>query len=197
MTEPVDVRLFFNFRSPYCYLASKSLWTIFDDFHTRLVFTPLPGWSGRSDPDRAKIKIPLVRQDVKRWARRLGIPFNPPPITTDPTRAGAASLHAEKAGKLRAFIVETMRVEWAEGRDIGDSAVLRDIAERVGLDGDAVIAAADDPANLATLAANAEEAKALGVFGVPTFLIGEEMFWGNDRIDFVVDHLMELRLRRL
>jgi len=192
MSRPVDVTFFFNFRSPYCYLASNTVWDIFERFDTRLVWRPLGGWSGRSDPDRAKVKIPLVRQDVRRWTRKLGIPMNPPPITTDPTRAGAASLYAERAGVLKDYVVEVMRTEWGGGEDIGEPDVLRGIARRIGLSPDAVVAASEDPANLAVLERNAEEAESRGAFGVPTFIIGEEIFWGNDRLDFVRDHLAEL-----
>ena len=145
MTETIDIRLFFNFRSPYCYLASKTLWDIFEDYDTRMVWRPLGGWSGRSDPERFKMKVAVVRQDVRRFADKLGIPFNPPPVTTDPTRAGAGSLLAEKAGVLKPYVTEVMHAEWGEGRDIGDLAVLRDVANRVGFDPDALEAATSDP----------------------------------------------------
>lgn len=194
MTPPVDVRLFFNFRSPYCYLASKTLWDVFEDYHTRLVWRPLGGWSGRSDPDRFKMKVAVVRQDVKRFAKRLGAPFNPPPVTTDPTRAGAGSLLAERQGCLKPYVTEIMHAEWGEGSDIGETAVLRDVAARIGLDPDALEQAADDPSNRAVLERNAGEAAESKAFGVPTFIIGEEIFWGNDRLDFVREHLRELHL---
>ncbi|MGB0747552.1 MAG: 2-hydroxychromene-2-carboxylate isomerase [Magnetospiraceae bacterium] len=197
MSDPMDLYFFYNFRSPYCYLVSKTVWSIFDDFHVTLKWRPLGGWTGRSDPDRAKVKIPLVRQDVGRWAKRLGVPYTPPPITTDPTRAGAASLYAESQGKVREFTVETMRAEWGEGRDIGDLDVLRDVSGRIGLDPEAVVSAADSQENLAVLEEHAAEAAEKGVFGVPTFLVGDAIFWGNDRLDFLREHLMELRLKRL
>lgn len=196
MVAPVDLTLYFNFRSPYCYLASTTMWDLFDRFHLNLGWRPLGGWSGRSDPDRAKIKIPLVRQDVARWAAKLGVPMNPPPITTEPTAAGAASLLAEREGKLRPYVVEVMRAEWGEGRDIGELQVLRDVAQRIGMDPDAVSEAAADRENLAALERNKAEAEERGVFGVPTFVVGEERFWGNDRLDFLSDHLRALRVTR-
>lgn len=190
------VFLYFHFRSPYCYLASKTLWPIFDDFHTALQWRPLGGWDGRSPPERARVKIPIARQDLARHCRRLGIPCNPPPVTTDATLAGVGSLLAEERGVLREYIVEMMRAEWAAGQDIGGAEVRNAVASAVGL---AVAEYADyvaAPEHLAKLAAHWVEAQEKGVIGVPTFVIDEQIFWGNDRIDFVLEHLTELRLAR-
>jgi 2-hydroxychromene-2-carboxylate isomerase len=196
MPESVDVKLFFNFRSPYCYIASKTLFAIYDDYRTNLVWRPLGGWSGRSSPERAKVKVPLTRQDVRRITGKMGIPMNPPPITTDPTIAGAASLLAEERGVLRDWIVEVMRAEWAEGLDIGDEQVLMRVGEQVGLDPGELQAAFTDEGKLAQLERNWEEAQELGLIGVPSFQVGEELFWGSDRIEYVLDYLNELRLRK-
>ncbi|MCU7808325.1 MAG: 2-hydroxychromene-2-carboxylate isomerase [Candidatus Thiodiazotropha sp. (ex Semelilucina semeliformis)] len=197
MVEPVDVYVYFNFRSPYCYLATKTMWRIFDDYHTRLVWRPLGGWDGRSPPEVALKKLPIARQDMARFARRLGIPVNPPPKTTDPTFAGAGSLLAEEKGVLRPYIIEVMRKEWAEGADIGQLDVLLDVGEQVGLDREELAAAANDQARQAQLETNWREADEKGAIGVPTFVVGEEIFWGQDRIDFVLEHLQALRLSRL
>jgi 2-hydroxychromene-2-carboxylate isomerase len=197
MSEPVDVTVYFNFRSPYCYLASKLLWPIFDDFYTRLVWRPLGGWDGRSSPEVALKKLPLARQDMARFARRLGIPVKPPPKTTDPTLAGAGSLLAEERGLLRPFIMEVMRREWAEGVDIGQLDQLLGVGAQIGLDRDELAEAVQDPVRQARLKSNWREADERGAVGVPTFMIGDEIFWGQDRIDFVLEHLRELRLSRL
>lgn len=195
--NPVDVRLFFNFRSPYCYLASKRMFRIVDDFHVNLLWRPLPGWSGRSPPERAQKKLPLARQDIARFARKMGIPVQPPPKTTDPTIAARASLLAEEQGLLRTYVVEVMRTEWAEGQDIGQPEILLEVAERVGLDRAAAAEAIESEARQRQLEAYAEEAERLGSMGVPTWIIGDEIFWGNDRLEFVEDHLRELRVARL
>ena len=197
MTTPADVKLFFNFRSPYCYIASKTMFQIFDDYEANLVWRPLGGWSGRSSPERAKVKIPLTRQDVRRVTAKMGIPMVPPPITTEPTKAGAASLLAEERGLLRQWIVEVMRAEWAHGLDIGDESVLLEVGQRVGLDGDALTASFSKPVYLEQLENNWAEAQELGLIGVPSFQIGEELFWGSDRMEYVLDHLNDLRLRKI
>ncbi|MCF8503066.1 MAG: DsbA family protein, partial [Rhodospirillum sp.] len=71
------------------------------------------------------------------------------------------------------------------------------VAERIGLDPAEALTAADDPARLARLESHAEGAKASGVFGVPTFIVGEEIFWGQDRLDFLDEHLRELGCSKL
>ncbi len=197
MAESVDVRLYFNFRSPYCYVASKILFQIFDDYHANLVWRPLGGWSGRSSPERAKVKVPLTRQDMRRITARMGIPMNPPPITTDPTIAGAASLYAQEQGLLREWIVEVMQAEWAEGQDIGDPQVLLAVGEKTGLPAADLQASFSNESYLKQLDNNWEEAQECGLIGVPSFVIGEELFWGSDRIDYVLDHLRQMRLRRV
>ena len=192
MNKPIDVKLFFNFRSPYCYLASKTLWPIVDDFNSQLIWLPVGGWDLRSSPDRAKNKMPLARQDIARFARRFGIPLTPPPVTTDPTLAGVVSLLAEGKGLLRPFIIDVMHQEWGEGKDIGNADVLLEVGARIGLARNDIIAALENEKYFKKLAENAAEAAQLGVIGVPTFVIGEQIFWGQDRIDFVLDELQEL-----
>lgn len=192
-----DLIFYFNFRSPYCYLASKTIWPVLDKYHVNLVWRPLAGWDGRSPPDRAKVKIPLVRQDLARWARRLGIPVNPPPASTDPTLAGLGSLLAEEQGLLRPYVVEMMRKEWAEGVDIGQRDAVLDVGAAIGLDRAALAVTLEDPRSAAILARNSELAFEQGVIGVPSFVVGDQIFWGNDRVDFLDDHLRELRLAKL
>ena len=191
----VEVLTFFNYRSPYCYLASKTMWQIEDHHPGRLVFKPLGGWSGRSPPERVKHKLPITRQDVRRWTKRMKIPFVPPPVTTDPTKAAMGATLAIEHGRIRDYTVAVMDKEWAEGKDIGQPEVLLEVARSIGLDANAFTTALESPERQAMLDTNAELAKEKGIFGVPTFLIGEEIFWGQDRIDFVVEHIDELTKR--
>ncbi|WP_321393633.1 2-hydroxychromene-2-carboxylate isomerase [Emcibacter sp.] len=197
MPAPVDIKVYFNFRSPYCYLVSKSLHKIFDDYYASMVWRPLGGWSGRSSPDRAKIKIPIVRQDVSRFTRRLGIPFNPPPIETEPTLAAKVSLAAEQEGLLQRYIIEVMRQEWSEGRNIGEMDVLMAVGEEIGLGRGVIQRAAENPEFDRRLEENWQEAQQDNVMGVPSFVVGDQVFWGNDRVEFLREHLHDLRLRRI
>lgn len=190
------VRIFFNFRSPYCYLVSRSLFERLDKYRIDVEWRSLAGWDGRSPPERAKVKVPLTRQDVARWCKRLGVPFNPPPITTDPTPAAMVAFAAEAAGKLPDFVKAVLWREWAEGGDIGDTAVLTEVADGVGLSADTVAGALANADYTQRLADNWALAGELGVIGVPSFVVGDQIFWGNDRVDFLEEHLEELGLKR-
>ena len=190
------VRIFFNFRSPYCYLASHSLLPRLAAFDIDILWRSLGGWDGRSPPERAKVKVPLTRQDVARWCRRMQVPFNPPPISTDPTPAALVAFAAEDAGLLAHYVQSVMWREWAEGQDIGQTAVLASVAADIGLAQIAVRGALDDFTLLARLHENWREAESLGVIGVPSFVVEDQIFWGNDRVDFLEEHLTELGLRK-
>ena len=186
------VKIFFNFRSPYCYLLSQSLFEELSAFDVAIEWYSLAGWNGRSPPERAKVKVPLTRQDVKRWCKRLNIPFNPPPITTDPTPAAKLSFAAEQQDCLAPYVKKVMWAEWAEGKDIGELDVLIEIGKEIGLDKATIVEALNADENAQRLEQNWAQAQSLGVIGVPSFVIGEEIFWGNDRFDFVLEHLREL-----
>ena len=192
----VDIKFFFNFRSPYCYLASKTMFSLVDDYHVNFVWKPLAGWNGRSAPERAKVKIPLTRQDVARWAKRMNIPLYPS-AHYHRSDSGRSWLPAGRGkGCLREYVTLVMDSEWGQGVDIGQADTLADIARRSGLDPDEFSASLNDPARQKILEDNWQEAQESGVIGVPTFVIDDQIFWGNDRIDFVHDHLRELGLRK-
>ena len=196
MSEAKKIQLFFNFRSPYCYFAANRLWSLFDDFDTQLEWRPFGGWSGRSAPERAARIIPTQRQDMARWARKLELPFAPPPKETDGTRAAAASLLAEERGLLKPYIIAMMDQVWGQGLNIAEDGPLLAVAKKLGLDGEELLAAADDAARGEQLLENWRLADSCGVFGVPSFRIDEQIFWGNDRIEFAEEYLAEAGLAR-
>ncbi len=193
--NPIEVKVYFNFRSPYCYLASKRMFDVLSAPDVKVIWQPLGGWTGRSPPERAAYKLPIVRQDVARWCKRMDIPFVPPPKDTEPTRAAIGSFLAERQGVLQPYVVEVMREEWEFGQDIGQTEPLLRAAARAGLAAEPFTKAIEDPANRQALAESEAKASADGAFGVPTFIVGKDVFWGNDRLDFLAEHLDDLRRR--
>ena len=189
----IEIKVYFNFRSPYCYLASKRMFDVISAPYIQIIWRPLGGWNGRSPPDRVAYKLPIVRQDVARWCRRLNIPFVPPPTETDPTNAALGSLLAERLGLLQEYVVEVMREEWEFGQNIGQIESLLRAAKRAGIEPDQLQEALADEMGMTALQGFEESAKTDGAFGVPTFVVGNEVFWGNDRLDFLAEHINSLR----
>jgi 2-hydroxychromene-2-carboxylate isomerase len=131
-----------------------------------------------------------MAQDIRRWVRRYGIEFsgNPHfPIQTLP--ALRAALAAQDAGVFPAYHEALFRAAWGQSKNLGDLAVLRDVIAKAGLDPGPLLAAAATEPLKERLKANTAEAVARGAFGAPTFFVGEEMFFGNDRLDFVEEAL--------
>ncbi len=137
---------------------------------------------------------PMQRQlyrmsELKRWRDQLGIPIRlEPRFFPAPTDLAAKLIISAAVAGTEAQLDlagACLRACWEEDRDIGDAVTLQAIATGVGLDGPGLLAAAQGDAAKAAYDALTEEAIALNVFGAPTYLIDGEIFWGQDRLDFV------------
>lgn len=133
--------------------------------------------------------------ELKRWRDFLGVPLNIQPkffpAAADP--AALAIVAALKLGEAAAMrlLGAALRAVWAEERDIGDEATLAEIIAAQGLDSAALLAAARDPAAKARYDELTGEAIERGVFGAPTYVYRDELFWGQDRLDFLERALAE------
>jgi len=187
------LEFFYDFVSPYSYLASTRVEAEVAKVGGSVRFRPflLGGVfnaTGNKAPIEVAAKGPYLQTDCSRWARRLGVPFawpaRFPVLTVLPLRAAFA---AEKLGKLVPYSHAMFRAYWVDGRDISDASVVEDVATKAGLPGAALIAEA--PGYKEALKAQTQEAVDRGSFGAPTFFVGQEMFVGNDRLDFAVEAL--------
>jgi 2-hydroxychromene-2-carboxylate isomerase len=142
-------------------------------------------------------KARYLWRDHARYAELTGLPFKRPsrfPMkTSSALRTVLAAGHATQSDdsgtardrSRRAIAQAIMRAYWERDEDISDRGVLAAIASDAGFDGAALMQIADATAARDALAAITEKAAARGVFGLPTFFVGDEMFWGKDRLDFV------------
>jgi 2-hydroxychromene-2-carboxylate isomerase len=141
-------------------------------------------------------KARYLWRDHARYAEATGLPFKRPrrfPIkTASALRAVLAAGHTAQPGDERSreqaqrrLTQAIMRAYWERDEDISDREVLRSIVSSAGFDGTTLLDIADATAAREELAAITEKAVERGVFGVPTFFVGNEMFWGKDRLDFV------------
>ncbi|MFC7048681.1 2-hydroxychromene-2-carboxylate isomerase [Emcibacter nanhaiensis] len=199
MRATKDVYIYFNFRSPYCYLASRCMFDVLDQAASMVVWRPFAGWRGRTPRDhpRQKDKVRIARQDLARITAKRGYPFVPPPAECDATLPALGSLYAEKQGLLRPYVETVMSKEWGEGVDVGQEDILAELAVSVGLDREGFVAALHDDEGLRQLEDNWQEAVDKGVIGVPTFMVDDQIFWGQDRLSWLREYLEQQADRRL
>ncbi len=186
------VEFYFDFGSPYSYLAYKALPGIAAAHGAQIVWRPmLLGGVFKASGNHSPIEIPAkskwLRQDLQRWAQRYSVAFNHNPyfpVNTLTLMRGAAGM--QMRGPLFHKYVEAMfHAMWGEPRNLGDPQQLAAVLGQAGIDAADFNSMVNDPAVKEQLKKTTDEAVARGVFGAPTFFVGEEMFWGQDRLEFV------------
>jgi 2-hydroxychromene-2-carboxylate isomerase len=194
---PASVEFFFDVGSPTSYLAWTQLPRIAAAAGARIAWRPmLLGGVFKATGNASPVAVPAkgrwMGADIARWAKRYGVPFrfNPHfPINTLTLMRGAAGLQMRRPEDFERYLTTIYEAMWKEPADLGDPAVLASTLAAGGLDADALGALVGDPEVKARLVATTEEAVARGVFGAPTFFVGDEMFFGQDRLDFVAEAL--------
>jgi 2-hydroxychromene-2-carboxylate isomerase len=178
------LELFFSFRSPYSYLAAPRAFALPERFDVEVAFRGVIPMvmRGQSVP-RAK-QLHTLR-DVAREAARLGMPFGRihDPLGDGAIRCLLAGEHAIDVGRERAFVLTASRAIWGEAVDVARDDGLRAVCERAGLEWAACRAALEDPALRARVEASTAALAALGHWGVPVVVFGDELFWGQDRFE--------------
>lgn len=143
--------------------------------------------------DEPPAKIANRKRDLMRWAERCGLPFRMPeefPIKT--SRALRGALAMRRLGDERAYIDALFAAYWERGdASIQDYAGLAPIVRTLGVDPAAFEALSESDDVRAELAASTNEGLARGAFGVPSLFVGDELFWGKDRMEFVEAELMK------
>jgi 2-hydroxychromene-2-carboxylate isomerase len=191
------VEFFFDVGSPTAYLAYTQLPALAASCGAQVVWRPmlLGGVfkaTGNASPVSVPAKARWMNGDIQRWARRYGVTlvFNPHfPINTLTLMRGAVGLQMREPGAFLRYLELVFDAMWREPRNLGDAEVLAQLLRGGGFDPAQVAALAADPEVKAQLVANTEEAVARGAFGAPTFFVGEQMFFGQDRLDFVREAL--------
>jgi 2-hydroxychromene-2-carboxylate isomerase len=190
MTAAADaVRFYFSFRSPYSWLAFVRAEQALAKLPVTLQYFPVfPPPNFPNDPAAVPNKLKYIRRDVARIAEAWGIATaEDPPLDTNWARPHAAYIYAADQGKGRELARALFEARFVQGRDVGDNAVLADVARAVGLDPAALVAAADDEAHQTRVVQGMiQGAQEDAIFGVPLFVFRGEPFWGNDRLDWLV-----------
>lgn len=200
----VPLEFYFDFGSPNAYLAYRVLPTI--EQRTATPFVPVPVLLGgifkatnNQSPVQAFAHIPsklaYERLEMARFIQKHGLfefEMNPHfPVNTLLIMRGAVA--AELDGRLPAYVEAVMRHMWAEPKKMDDPAVVRAALDASGLDGAHLLARTQDADVKAALIANTERAVARGVFGLPTFFVGDEMYFGKDRLRDVEEEIVRVQ----
>jgi 2-hydroxychromene-2-carboxylate isomerase len=191
------IEFFFDFASPYGYLASLQIDALAARHGRSVVWRPFMlgaafKETGQSPLPLQKIRGPYHLHDFVRSARRIGAPFKMPEpfpfIALAPSRV-FYWLDRENPAKARAYAAAVYRMVFGEGRPVGDVPAASAAGASLGLASAAIAAAAVDPSNKDRLRQVTEEAIRRGVFGSPFIFVDGEAFWGHDRLPQVDEWL--------
>jgi 2-hydroxychromene-2-carboxylate isomerase len=191
--SPKTIEFFFDFGSPTTYLAHTQLPRIAAETGAQLVHRPmLLGGVFKATGNASPVTVPAkgrwMMQDIARWAAHYGVPFvfNPHfPINTLLLMRGAVGLQLKRPEAAAAYIDAIFQALWVQPRDLGQVAEVEAVLAPLGITPADFIALTGDPEVKAALTAGTEAAVARGVFGAPTCFVGDAMFFGQDRLDFI------------
>ena len=196
--QPIhQIDFYFDFPSPYSYLASTQLPKLAEQHGVSIAYRPfrileaMKIVGNRPTTIESKAKGKYAGADLTRWVRRYGVPFerNPNRGNFDWALLGQIVLAANDQGRGRACVNAIFPAVWASSDDIADKAVLAKRLDAAGLAGAKLIEQAATADYAARLNDDTTKAAERGVFGAPTIFVGDDQFFGNDRLDFVAEAL--------
>ena len=190
-----NVEFFFDYRSPYSYLAHSQLVS----FGADIVYRPFD----IADLMKRVGNVPTsvvcaqknryVQKDLARWSTAYGVPLvrHPDGARIDARRLLRASLAAASLGLAGPAVAALYRARWVQPLPLDDAGQIAQVLSQAGLDASVIEPMIDDPAMDEALDRSTTLAEQRGVFGAPTMWIDGELYFGNDRLDFVQAHLGE------
>jgi 2-hydroxychromene-2-carboxylate isomerase len=190
-TVSKTIEFFFDFGSPTAYLAHTQLPAIAARTGAELVYRPMLLGGvfqaiGNTTPAALPAKGKYMGRDIQRCAERYGAPYhsNPHfPVNTLNVMRGAVA--AQKDGAIKPYMDAVYRAIWVDQKNTADPEVIGEVISSAGLDVARFAEQVQDPTIKDGLKANTQEAVERGVFGAPTMFVGEEMFFGQDRLAYV------------
>ena len=196
MSAPT-VEFFFDVGSPASYLAWTQLPRLAAEANAVVAWRPmLLGGVFKATGNASPVTVPAkgrwMTDDLARWARRYGVAFRIPPhfpINTLTLMRGATGMQLRHPDRFELYVDVVERAMFETPKNLGDPDVLVATLRDAGFDPAEFAALVADPDVKARLIATTEEAVARGAFGAPTFFVGEQMFFGQDRLDFVREAL--------
>ncbi|MCU1758245.1 2-hydroxychromene-2-carboxylate isomerase [Pseudomonas sp. 14P_8.1_Bac3] len=191
------VEFYFDLGSPATYLAYTQLPKICKQTDSQLIYIPilLGGVfkaTGNASPATIPAKGLYMFKDLDRYAQRYGVAltFNPNfPINTLMLMRAVTGIQLRHPERFHAFIDCLFHALWVEGRNLDDLATVASVLTQNGFDPQEILALTADEAVKAALKDNTEKAIKRGVFGAPSMFVDDELFFGQDRLEFVIEAL--------
>jgi 2-hydroxychromene-2-carboxylate isomerase len=191
------VEFYFDLGSPATYLAYTQLPKICEQTDSQLIYIPilLGGVfkaTGNASPATIPAKGQYMFQDLDRYAKRYGVPlkFNPHfPINTLMLMRAVTGMQLRHPERFLAFIDCLFKALWVDGRSLDEPATVAAVLTENSFDPNEVLALTADEEVKAILKDNTEKAVQRGVFGAPSMFVDDQLFFGQDRLDFVSEAL--------
>ena len=196
------IEFFFDCSSPWTYLAFHNLQPMARELGVEVRWRPIlvGGIFNSVNPSVYEFRtrgVPAKQlyqlKDLQDWARKAGLTIRFPPAVfpVNSVKAMRGCLLLEPMGRLVPFASEVFAAYWAHGRDISQDEVLADLCTRVGVEPQWLFEGIARPGIKALLKANTDEVIARGGFGSPTMFVGgDDMYFGNDRLELVRDAVL-------
>lgn len=197
-----QIEFFYDVSSPWTYLAFTNIQPLAQEEGAEIVWRPflVGGVFNAVNPSVYQMRdnpVPAraawMKRDMQAWARLAGlkIVFPPKVFPVNSVKALRGLLWAKAQGREVELATAFFELYWAEDRDISQDDVVAEAASRAGLDPARLAQAITEPGVKEQLKANTDEVIARGGFGSPTMFVGDEMFFGNDRLPLVREALQK------
>ena len=197
--SPAVIDFYFDFMSPFAYLAHTQLPALAARYGFRIAYHvfDLPAAkraAGNTGPPNVSIPVKLryLVTDMQRWARRYGVPLAFPKSLKS-ERLNLGLYFAADRGCMEDYVRAAWQPTWGQGGDMGDEALLSGVARSMGWDAAGFLGFTNSPEARERFEFDNRDAHARGVFGAPTMMIGDEMWWGNDRLGFLEEYLAAMK----
>jgi 2-hydroxychromene-2-carboxylate isomerase len=197
MTKTIE--FLFDVGSPFSWLAYHRLPSFAKEHGADIIWTPvLVAGIFQATGNRSPVEVPLKAHytllDLQRWAKAFDVQFemNPNfPIHTLQLMRVATALQMQDEAAFQRYLAAIFHAMFEKPRNLSDPAEVASVLAQAGFDPMQLLAMSGEQAVKDKLKENTTNAVARGAFGVPTFFVGEQMFWGQDRLDFVAQALAQ------
>lgn len=200
MTSPSELTVYIDVKSPYAYLAIAPTRALAAEFDIAPVWKPytleIPDFLGavetRNEHQWRRVRYSYM--DARRLANQVGLTVRGPQKIFDSSIAHIGMLRAQEQGRFEAYIDRVFERFWKRELEIEDPAVIASVLEEAGVPATDFAGWAEDEGRRRHDAIQ-REAEDLGVFGVPSYLYREELFWGGERLGMLRDRIEETLAR--